>query len=318
MRASSSMPASPSAGFSCKPERRRSGETHRASCPSPKLSVVAKAEYIATRATGARCERRFANAELASRLEAAASSRESSRSGCSCCGVPGDRARRDRRRLERAARLETQRELGAWDPVVCALRALRRSRRRARHERRLARSDSSCSTQASNDLGLARRAGFRTRATRAPGELLTPRELEVLGLIARGMRNPEIARALFISQSTTKVHVRHVLEKLGVRTRAEAVAALRDVQRRRIGERRQTRFARHRLRAVCRAVKACPAGQPVVLVGASQNRLKRGDDRRYRTESRPPAQAGGGPHGSASHHDMADQTSSRCMRRRRR
>jgi DNA-binding CsgD family transcriptional regulator len=38
------------------------------------------------------------------------------------------------------------------------------------------------------------------------------------------MRNQEIARALFISQSTAKVHVRHVLEKLGVRTRAEAVA----------------------------------------------------------------------------------------------
>jgi DNA-binding NarL/FixJ family response regulator len=36
------------------------------------------------------------------------------------------------------------------------------------------------------------------------------------------MRNREIASALFISQSTAKVHVRHVLEKLGVRTRAEA------------------------------------------------------------------------------------------------
>jgi DNA-binding NarL/FixJ family response regulator len=46
----------------------------------------------------------------------------------------------------------------------------------------------------------------------------------VLHLISRGMRNHEIARALFISPSTTKVHVRHVLEKLGVRTRAEAVA----------------------------------------------------------------------------------------------
>jgi DNA-binding NarL/FixJ family response regulator len=48
----------------------------------------------------------------------------------------------------------------------------------------------------------------------------------VLGLIAQGLRNPEIAKALFISQSTTKVHVRHVLEKLGVRTRAEAVLRL--------------------------------------------------------------------------------------------
>ncbi len=54
-------------------------------------------------------------------------------------------------------------------------------------------------------------------------ELLTPREQEVIGLMARGFRNREIANALVISESTTKVHVRHVLEKLGVRTRAEAI-----------------------------------------------------------------------------------------------
>ncbi len=121
------------------------------------------------------------------------------------------------------ALLTAAQRLGAWDPVVCALRsspiladALASNEDGRGHLRIL--------YLASNDLGLARRAGFRTRATRSPGELLTPRELEVLGLIARGMRNPEIAAALFISTSTTKVHVRHLLEKLGVRTRAEAVA----------------------------------------------------------------------------------------------
>jgi DNA-binding NarL/FixJ family response regulator len=77
------------------------------------------------------------------------------------------------------------------------------------------------------DLTLARRAGFRTRATAAPRDVLSPRELEVLGLIACGYKNREISRALFIAESTTKVHVRHVLEKLGVRTRAEAVARLK-------------------------------------------------------------------------------------------
>lgn len=119
--------------------------------------------------------------------------------------------------------LQMANDLGAWDPVVCALRASREL------SDSLARIQSArpCLEKlyvASNDLGLARRAGFRVRSARGPGELLTPRELEVLGLIARGMRNQEIARALFISQSTAKVHVRHVLEKLGVRTRAEAVA----------------------------------------------------------------------------------------------
>ena len=55
-------------------------------------------------------------------------------------------------------------------------------------------------------------------------EILSPREREVLGLVAEGMRNREIALALFISQSTAKVHVRNVIAKLGVRNRAEAVA----------------------------------------------------------------------------------------------
>jgi DNA-binding NarL/FixJ family response regulator len=77
------------------------------------------------------------------------------------------------------------------------------------------------------DVTLARRAGFRTRATSAPRDVLSPREFEVLGLIACGYKNREISKALFIAESTTKVHVRHVLEKLGVRTRAEAVARLK-------------------------------------------------------------------------------------------
>ncbi len=51
---------------------------------------------------------------------------------------------------------------------------------------------------------------------------LSPREKEVLALIARGMSNPEIGEALFISPVTVKVHVRHIFEKLGVKSRAEA------------------------------------------------------------------------------------------------
>jgi ATP/maltotriose-dependent transcriptional regulator MalT len=113
--------------------------------------------------------------------------------------------------------------LGAWDPVVCGLRASRPlAEALAAHEP--SRNRLEWLYAASNDLGLARRAGFRTRSTRSPDQLLSPREREVLGLIARGLRNREIAEVLYISQSTAKVHVRHVLEKLGVRTRAEAVA----------------------------------------------------------------------------------------------
>jgi DNA-binding NarL/FixJ family response regulator len=63
-------------------------------------------------------------------------------------------------------------------------------------------------------------------ASRAKAELpdgLTTREAEVLGLIARGLTNAEIAKELFIGEATVKTHINNAFAKIGARHRAEAV-----------------------------------------------------------------------------------------------
>jgi DNA-binding CsgD family transcriptional regulator len=84
--------------------------------------------------------------------------------------------------------------------------------------------------------GEAAAAAARARATRPqpPGgardrlDRLTPRELEILGLMAEGLRNPDLVARLFLSESTVKTHVNHIFTKLAVRTRVEAVLLFRD------------------------------------------------------------------------------------------
>jgi DNA-binding NarL/FixJ family response regulator len=65
-------------------------------------------------------------------------------------------------------------------------------------------------------------ADRKTPPTAPPSDLLTTREREVLSLIARGSTNPEIARELIITKHTVKVHVEHILAKLGVSDRTQA------------------------------------------------------------------------------------------------
>jgi DNA-binding NarL/FixJ family response regulator len=60
-------------------------------------------------------------------------------------------------------------------------------------------------------------------AERAAGQTLTPRETQVMELVAQGMRNKEIAASLGISEETAQVHVKNILAKLSVQDRSAAI-----------------------------------------------------------------------------------------------
>jgi LuxR family maltose regulon positive regulatory protein len=114
-----------------------------------------------------------------------------------------------------------------WDPVVIAARVvpdlgafiIERTEWRGWLQRLLT---------ASGDHAIASRLGLRTPRAGTRTAELSPRESEVHDLLAQGLTNEEIAKLLYISLSTTKVHVKHIYAKLGVRSRLEAARALRD------------------------------------------------------------------------------------------
>jgi DNA-binding CsgD family transcriptional regulator/tetratricopeptide (TPR) repeat protein len=119
---------------------------------------------------------------------------------------------------ERAFRLAL--EYGNLDTFVCAYRTWPELLGTIAKASELESSLSSLLVRA-NDLPLARRAGLRTSSVPSRWQL-TRREQEILRLVAKGLTNREIAEQLVVAESTVKVHVRHVLRKLGVRSRTEA------------------------------------------------------------------------------------------------
>ena len=84
------------------------------------------------------------------------------------------------------------------------------------------------SIERAHDGPLARAAKLPVAIRRGASGSLSPREEEILELVRQGLTNAEIAQALYLSVSTVKVHIRHIFEKLGVRTRTEAVAVTTD------------------------------------------------------------------------------------------
>jgi LuxR family maltose regulon positive regulatory protein len=111
---------------------------------------------------------------------------------------------------------------GHADAFVCAYRA---SPPLLAAVARLAPDTSSAVTiiQRAHDDVAARQAGMSVVREPLPISELTSREQEVHTLLSEGLTNREIAERLFISETTVKVHVRHILEKLGARSRTEAV-----------------------------------------------------------------------------------------------
>jgi len=69
----------------------------------------------------------------------------------------------------------------------------------------------------------ARQQSIAPPAQPAAVSELTPREREVFDLLAAGLSNPEICEQLVISEATAKTHVAHILQKLGLRDRVQAV-----------------------------------------------------------------------------------------------
>jgi DNA-binding CsgD family transcriptional regulator len=177
-----------------------------------------------------------AAATVAARLEAVARSQRHQRAealallGAAWVALAGGRRPEGVGLLDRALVLLARLEL----PLEWAHARLEQARALAGAQPELAVAGASAARDAFDALGakrgadaaaaLLRSLGVAGRAGPRDAGVLTRREQEVLRLLGAGLSNPEIAERLFISRKTAAHHVSHVLAKLGLRNRAQAVA----------------------------------------------------------------------------------------------
>jgi DNA-binding CsgD family transcriptional regulator len=194
--------------------------------PSEDLAAGMRGEHLAVAALVAAAKRKHVAAKaLAAEAEAISSYVEV------VVLVPLARALASRTTSERSAQLDTARSeflrTGAADALVTAYRAepallsaLGDESDFVGHLRKI--------VDRAKDGALAARTGSFLASDKPENRvlsILTPREREVLALVRVGLRNKEIAATLFISEVTVKAHLRHIFEKLGVRTRTQAALA---------------------------------------------------------------------------------------------
>jgi ATP/maltotriose-dependent transcriptional regulator MalT len=178
------------------------------------VSSGMRADYAATRGLALACAGRVSEAE-----QALAEAEEHSSIAEVIALVASSRAvlalRRGSARNEAARELEQPLALMVFEPIVVACRGypemVEAVKATGRHlPQRLVNAMTAQPSPSQKDLLLAS---------------LTPREREVLELLARGYTNREIAATLVIAEVTAKVHVRRIIRKLGVRSRTEAAIA---------------------------------------------------------------------------------------------
>ena len=167
-----------------------------------------RAEYVATRALALACAGQIAEAEY--QLDTLTEvSTQPDASGLSVT-ARAVIAARQRDLASVGDQLHKLMRLGILDPLIVAERGS---------------PELSAALEELDDPSLIALVRVKSNQSAKHGSLLdslTPRELEVLQLLARGRTNREIAATLVIAEVTAKVHVRHILRKLGVRSRTEA------------------------------------------------------------------------------------------------
>ena len=167
-------------------------------------------------------------------------------------------------------------------------------------------------TRRAGDEERLRALGVSHAALVDPAISLSAREREVYDLVCEGLSNAEIARRLFISTSTVKVHVHHVFDKLGIRSRTALGA---EFSARALRSASFTIDRLHR-RLKSHSAEALPTRSSVIEVSVGQNREERNDCIRCRTACPSPEVGDREPRCTPLRLDTVGRRSSRCMRLR--